>query len=152
MKHQIIIYVHFRETDKPGTTRNDGARCEDITNLTFGDNSVDLIVSSDVLEHVPDFHAAVEESARVLVKGGWHIFTVPTTGNTVQRAKLVDGNVKHLTAPEYHSDPLNSDGILAFWTFGFDLPQLFSSEGVRILQMAGPDGNNGRVVWGMQKL
>lgn len=144
--------TYFCEGDEPGTIRYDGARCEDITKLTFHDNSVDLIVSSDVLEHVPDFTAAIKESARVLVKGGMHVFTVPTSDKTVKRAEVVDGKVKHLMPPQYHSDPLNAGGILAFWTFGYDLPELFTIQGIRIFLMAGPEGKDGRVVWGMEKL
>ncbi len=146
------IRTYYRETDELGTTRYDGARCEDITQLTFNDSSVDLIVSSDVLEHVPDFYAAMEESLRVLVKGGIHVFTVPTIGKTLKRAELVNGSVKHLTVPEYHSDPLNVEGILAYWTFGFDLPDVFPIQGGQIFQMMGPSGVDGRVVWGIKKL
>jgi len=146
------IRTYYSGNDESGTIRYDGARCENITGLTFSDNSVDLIVSSDVLEHVPDFNAAMKESARVLVKGGMHVFTVPTFGKTVKRAEFVDGKVKHLFPPEFHSDPLNPNGILAFWNFGFDLPELFVIEGGRIFMVAGPEGKDGRVVWGMVKL
>ena len=44
----------FYEASAPrGFARADGAICEDITSLTFEDGSLDIIVSSDVLEHVP---------------------------------------------------------------------------------------------------
>lgn len=50
---------------------------QDMSNLTFGDNSFDLVLHSEVLEHVPDFHQAHAESIRVLKSGGELIFTVP---------------------------------------------------------------------------
>ena len=55
----------------------DGAVCEDITALKFDNHSLDLIISSDVLEHVPYLDKAFSETARVLKPGGAHIFTVP---------------------------------------------------------------------------
>ena len=54
----------YRPGIAPGTPRGDGAICQDITRLTFPDESLDLIVSSDVLEHVPDAHAAFREDAQ----------------------------------------------------------------------------------------
>jgi SAM-dependent methyltransferase len=60
----------YRDHIAPGTVRADGAVCQDITRLTFRDASLDLIVSSDVLEHVPDLETAFRESARVLRPGG----------------------------------------------------------------------------------
>lgn len=55
-----------------------GARLnQDVTNLQFADNSFDLILHSDVLEHVPDFKRAHKEILRVLKPGGSVIFTIP---------------------------------------------------------------------------
>ncbi len=42
----------------------------DSTNLPFADNSFDALVSTDVLEHIPDSDRAVEEIKRVLKPGG----------------------------------------------------------------------------------
>lgn len=42
----------------------------DVTQLPFADNSFDAIVSTDLLEHVPDAKKAVEEIVRVLKSGG----------------------------------------------------------------------------------
>ena len=32
-----------------------------------------------------------------------------------------DGTIRHLLEPEYHGDPLNDDGVLCFYHFGWDL-------------------------------
>lgn len=109
------IRTYYSEDCLPGSAREVGAICEDLTNLPFEDNSLDLMVSSDVLEHIPDASRAFEENARVLKKGGVHLFTVPTHTKTIQRAKFENGELIHLTEPEYHLDPLNENGILAFW-------------------------------------
>ena len=49
----------------------------DVTALKFKDNSFDIIVSSDVIEHTPDPAKAISEMARVLKKGGVLALTVP---------------------------------------------------------------------------
>ena len=131
----------------PGTVRDDGAVCQDITALTFPDNSFDLIVSSDVLEHVPALDQAFRETARVLRPGGSHLFTVPPRPNTRARAEVVDGKIQYLLPPEYHLDPLCPEGILAFWDVGPDLPRLFGSAVLDIRTIRGPVGDEGRVVW-----
>jgi SAM-dependent methyltransferase len=43
----------------------------------IADYSFDLVVACDVLEHVPDDAAALQEIRRVLSVGGWVILTVP---------------------------------------------------------------------------
>jgi SAM-dependent methyltransferase len=143
---------YYSSSDRLGSVRDDGARCEDITKLTLPPSSVDLIVSSDVLEHVPNIELAFEESCRVLRPGGSHLFTVPTSrGATLRRAEIVDGKIHHLVEPEYHSDPLNPQGILAFWTYGVDAGELFGSFGLNVSIARGPEGKDHRVVWKAHK-
>jgi SAM-dependent methyltransferase len=125
------VRTYFSGTETVGSVRSDGARCEDVTRLTLPDQSVDLLVSSEVLEHVPDLDAARREIARVLRPGGRHLFTVPTEDmeSTIQRAIIENGALRHLVEPEYHGDPLGQGGggILSFWTFGWDLPHYFDT-------------------------
>jgi SAM-dependent methyltransferase len=52
-------------------------RCCDVTALQFADASFDVVVTADVLEHVPDDERAVKEMARVLRPGGVLVATVP---------------------------------------------------------------------------
>jgi len=143
----------FYRPDTPlGLRRTDGIECQDITQLTLPDASLDLIVSSDVLEHVPDFGAAMRESARVLRPNGVHIFTVPPRPKTFQRAIVDGGKVTHLvTPPEYHRDPLSPNGVLCFWNFGPDLPRVFPIKGLQIRQATTPEGSSGRVIWEARK-
>lgn len=142
----------YRAEVAPGTRRQDGAVCEDITRLTFPDESLDLIVSSDVLEHVPDAQAAFREAERVLRPGGVHVFTVPPRGRTRRRAAVEGGQVVHLVQPpEYHQDPLDAAGILAFWDYGPDLPAFFATDRLRIRAASEPEGRSGRFVWEARK-
>jgi SAM-dependent methyltransferase len=127
--------------------QRNGAVCEDITALSFEERSFDLIVSSEVLEHVPRLEKAFSETARVLRPGGAHIFTVPPRESTKKRAEIVDGEIIYLEPPEYHLDPLNPKGILAFWDIGPDLPNAVPSSGLNVRIVKGPVGDLGRVVW-----
>jgi SAM-dependent methyltransferase len=132
---------------RPGSIRDDGAVCQDITSLTFEDGSFDLILSSDVLEHVPGLVRAFSETTRVLRPGGAHLFTVPPRAKTRARAEMVHEEIHHVLPREYHLDPLNPNGILAFWDVGPDLPRIFASSILDIRIVRGPVGTEGRVVW-----
>lgn len=98
---------------------------EDVTRLSFADESFGAIVSSDVLEHVPDFRAALENFHRVLAPSGDLVLTVPfldADERSVRRAEIdANGDIRHLAEPEYHGDPVSPEGVLAFHSFGWDL-------------------------------
>lgn len=143
---------YYRDGIEPGTLREDGVVCQDITRLTYPDRSLDLIVSSDVLEHVPDAAAAFRESARVLRPGGAHIFTVPPRLHTTRRAVLEHGQVTYIQPPEYHLDPLDPLGVLAYWDYGPDLPQVFATPGLSFRVVAGPEGVDRRIVWEARRI
>ena len=125
----------------------DGAVCLDITRLALEDESLDLIVSSDVLEHVPCLDRALTETARVLRPGGVHLFTVPPRAITTRRAEIINGTVQHIEPPEHHLDPLSREGILAFWDIGPDFAEAFPTQDLDIRIVRGPVGDAGRVVW-----
>lgn len=97
----------------------------DATGLRFEDATLDAILCLDVLEHVPDFRAALGEFARVLKPGAALQLTVPwhwTKAESREIARLrADGGVDFLQhPPEYHGDPLGG-GVLCFHHFGWDL-------------------------------
>ncbi len=134
-----------------GSKRSDGAHCEDITKLTFSDASFDLVISSEVLEHVPCLDKAFHETARVLRPGGVHLFTVPPRQKTRRRAEVVNGQVRHIHPPEYHTDPMNPLGALAFWDIGPDLPDALHHDNLEIKITRGPVGKDNRVVWAAER-
>ena len=100
-------------------------RNEDICNLSFPSNTLDLLIHNDVLEHVFDYKKALHESLRVLRDGGSLLFTCPFFSDLdeTQRRAIVkeDGSIEHLEQPEYHGNPLSKEGVLAFYHFGWDL-------------------------------
>ncbi|MBT2117218.1 methyltransferase domain-containing protein [Dyella sp. LX-66] len=96
---------------------------EDVTRLSLADGSQDVVLSFDVLEHVPDYKAALREFARVLKPGGSLIATFPFTDQppTITRASInAHGQVEHHLPAEYHGDPI-SGGVLCFYHFGWDI-------------------------------
>ena len=144
----VYFHTYFSIDCVHGSERGDGAICEDLTQLTFDDSSLDLIVSSDVLEHIPDIESAFRETERVLKPKGMHLFTVPTHLKTKKLAVEKNGKIIHLSEPEYHLDPLSEQGILALWHFGTsDIDRIFSTDNLQIKQLTKPEGNDRRVVW-----
>lgn len=101
-----------------------GINERDVTRLGFADASLDAIGSFDVLEHVPDYPAALREFARCLRPRGRLVLTAPfveSAAASLLRARLrTDGSVEHLLEPEIHGDPV-SGGVLCFHHFGWDL-------------------------------
>lgn len=99
-------------------------RHADVTSLRFATASFDAVLSLDVLEHVPDYRAALREFARVLRPGGSCVLSVPFYVDREATATLarIDaaGRIEHLQPPEYHGDPLGG-GVLCFHHFGWDL-------------------------------
>jgi SAM-dependent methyltransferase len=108
----------------PPGAEHEGIRNEDLAALTFADGSFDLILSLDVMEHVPDSDAALRECFRCLRPGGVLLFSAPfrlDCPHNLERARLrPDGTVEHLMPPEYHWQPLTSEnGALSFRDFGW---------------------------------
>lgn len=64
----------------------------DITNITFDDNTFDVILCNHVLEHVPDDGKAMSELYRVLKPGGWAILQTPmsTDAETIEDLTITD--------------------------------------------------------------
>jgi SAM-dependent methyltransferase len=80
----------------------------------------------EILEHIPDYMAAMREMARTLKPGGRVIISVPWLGRDTYdhliRAELMaDGTIQHFYPPEYHGDPANDGGILSFRSFGWKI-------------------------------
>jgi hypothetical protein len=91
--------------------------------LDFSDASFDIVLTSDVMEHVRDSDAAHGEIRRVLRSGGAYIFTVPYDEREERDIQLVDTSGAediYLCRPHYHGDPLTG-GILAYRVFGREL-------------------------------
>lgn len=102
----------------------DGVRHEDLQSPSFPDATFDVVISSDVFEHIPHPYDAHSEVYRILRPGGVHIMTVPFRtdglGDVVRAISRADGTVDCIAEPEYHGDRLRPEGALVFNLFGVE--------------------------------
>ncbi len=106
-------------------------RCENLEQLTFPDESIDLHITQDVFEHILRPKLAIREVARTLKVGGAHIFTVPLVNKEVPTRMRVEvkesGEILHLLPPEYHRNPINATGSLVTVDWGYDICEIIKA-------------------------
>lgn len=81
----------------------DGAR------LPFSDDAFNVVICSEILEHVPDIDAVLSEISRVLVHGGRLYATMPNSLSDVwhpfhalcRRVDQVEGHLRRMTKSEF---------------------------------------------------
>jgi SAM-dependent methyltransferase len=120
------VATQFHPSVPEGQTHpRDGWRCENLERQTFPDESFDLVITQDVLEHIFNPDAAFKEIARTLKPGGAHIATTPMVRGakpTIVCAELrSDGTIHHIQPPEYHGNPVDEGGSLVTFWWGYDL-------------------------------
>jgi SAM-dependent methyltransferase len=91
-----------------------GAIQLDMQAMDLPDDTVDVVLTPHVLEHVPDTDKALAELFRTLKPGGSVLLQVPVP----QATTIVPPE------PEYHGDM-----TLVFWRFGWDLADRFAQHG-----------------------
>jgi SAM-dependent methyltransferase len=120
---QFLANIPFGETAG-------GIRCESLEQLTYGDNTFDIFVTQDVLEHVFNPDVAVREIVRVLKAGGIHIFTAPkhmSVKESYPRAIVGEGGVVYLRDEQYHGNPVGDGRSLVTWDYGSDFECLLTT-------------------------
>jgi SAM-dependent methyltransferase len=124
MQPVSVVGSEFLGAAVPGGTTVDNVRNEDVQKLSFADESMSLVVSCDVLEHIPRPDRAMSEFCRILSPGGELILTVPFHTDRREsrvRATLRGDEIHHALPAEYHGNPLSPKGSLVFSDFGWDL-------------------------------
>lgn len=119
-------YSHYFDNVPPGERHPErGERCENLESLTFADDSFDLFITQDVMEHIFYPEKAFREIARVLRPDGAHIFTAPLVNKakpSERRAELSPaGDIVHHFEPEYHDNPADPEGSLVTMNWGYDI-------------------------------
>lgn len=117
-----------------------GVPHEDLQALSFEDGSLDVILSLDVIEHVPDERMAFSEMARCLRPGGTLLVTAPTRidhdDNAIRAVMSASGEVTHILEPEYHGNPIDPEaGSLCYRYFGWQVLSQLKEAGFRDAQL-----------------
>jgi len=103
----------------------DTFRNENLEEQTFANDTFDIVITQDVMEHVLNPDKAFSEIARTLKPGGAHIFTVPLVNKhkpTQQWAKLnEEKEFEFIFEPEYHGNPIDPEGSPVTMHWGFDI-------------------------------
>ncbi len=110
--------------------------CQNIECMTFEDESFDVFITQDVLEHVLNPQKAFAEIGRVLKKGGVHIFTIPWYGEyakSKQRVAIKETDeVEYLCEPMYHGP--SDKGYLVTHDYGMDIVKMiYDNSGMNTL-------------------
>ena len=115
-------YSYFFEDIPPGEYKGE-ARCENLEQLTYLDESFDFLITTDVFEHINNPLLAFTEIGRVLKRGGAHIFTIPYNGNAKTKFRVIEreGRTIYLDKPRYHSDALGKEDCLVTVDWGYDI-------------------------------
>jgi SAM-dependent methyltransferase len=124
LKHKILLFYSM--------LRMGGIRHEDVTSLSFQNESLDLIVSNDVFEHIPNPNVALAECARTLKRGGQMLATMPFQWDkdvSETRAKISNGLIECVLPAAYHGNPVSAAGSLVFTDFGWDLIRNIKEQG-----------------------
>jgi glycosyltransferase involved in cell wall biosynthesis/SAM-dependent methyltransferase len=126
----------------------DGLQCQNLENLTYEDDLFDLVITSDIMEHVRHPWDAFKEIWRVLKPGGYYIFSIPVQvpmiKQTVYRVETSGDEDIHLVEPRYHSAPKPTGGrqeSLVYVDFGQDIVEELESIGYEV-EMSSPDVQN----------
>jgi len=102
-----------------------GVLHQNLMQTSFENDYFDIIITSDVFEHIADPYKAFAEVYRILKPGGRHIFTVPFYSDRYKdelRAVIDEyGTLKNLLPPIYHDDPIRSEGILVYVIFSMEM-------------------------------
>ena len=100
-------------------------RHEDLMNPSFPQNSLDLVISTEVFEHIPYPYLAHRRVHGILKIGGVHVFTVPffsdKKSDSVFATLDIDGEVNFIGPPVMHGDPIRSEGVPVFTIFGQEM-------------------------------
>ncbi len=136
-KSPNLLYSEYASADSSIPSEN-------LLQLSYNNNSFDMVLTSETLEHVPDIDISFSEIHRILKPGGMHVFTIPVIWNRPQtrvRAKIENGELVNLLPPSYHGSKYeNQSDYLVFYEFGKDIVQRCKNAGFAVQLLR--DANN----------
>lgn len=122
IKPNLLTTSEYFEGDHKSGDMVDGVMHQDLQKTSFKNNSFDIVLTTEVFEHIPFADQAEKEVVRILKKGGHYCFTVPFYADAKKDKTLAKmtkwGKVIYLAKPQYHGDPIRpEDGILVYKIF-----------------------------------
>jgi SAM-dependent methyltransferase len=135
-----VVCSTYRPSLPLGVRLGPNTSNQDLEHLTFPTGSLDVVITSDVLEHVRLDRLAHKEIARVLRPGGIYLFTVPhgrSFPHTIERVIVHDpsdpARDEFALEPEYHGDTNKPDGrALTYRVYGLDLDTQLAGLGFEV--------------------
>lgn len=135
-----VVTSSYKSEVETGRAFPDGSINQNLECLTFSDESFDIVITSDVMEHVRLDELAHKEIYRVLKPGGVYLFTVPHDNaceDSLIRVQIVDplrpDSDVNLLNPEYHGDANSaSGGALSYRVYGRNLQNFLSEIGFEV--------------------
>jgi len=128
-RHPHIVCSEYFDSVKSGDFKG-GVLCENFEDLSFENETFDLVISEDVFEHLKDYKKGFLEVLRVLKKGGIHVFSIPFYfgKRTKNLFEIKNGIETPLGEIEYHGDPVR--GMITTYThFGEDVKEFLNDIG-----------------------
>lgn len=115
----------------------------DFQKLHYEAGTFDIVIASDVFEHIRRDVDAMREIHRVLRPGGDLILTVPydhERAQTIQRVDTSGPSDVHLLPPQYHG---GGGHTLAYREYGRDLTDLMAGAGFSVQRVVLDDAAHG---------
>lgn len=97
---------------------------QDMESTSYEDASFELVLHSDVLEHVPDYIKGLTECYRILEEQGILLFSCPIYNyheHIICARRTADGAIEHLLPPAFHGNPISDEGSLVFVKHGLNI-------------------------------
>ena len=123
----MLGYSHsqFRPDRRNGDVLEDGSININLREFPPNVGAFDIIITSDVMEHVDDDEQAHREIHRCLSSGGAYLFTVPYDPCLLGTRKLTQSTgepeLRFILDKQIHGDPHSGSGILAHRIYGRQL-------------------------------
>ena len=122
----------------PGQEMNN-VRHEDLMHLSFPDQSFDLVITSDIFEHIRHPWVAFDNVWRVLKPGGTHIFSLPALRpmqeSTLYRVDTSGSEDVYILEPHYHGDGRGGKSLV-YTEYGADFFDRLQRQGFRTFEIS----------------
>lgn len=111
-------------------------RHEDLMDPSFNENELDMVISTEVFEHIPFPYLAHRRVHHILKEGGVHVFTVPFSAapaDSMHASLDPEGQINFAGERIMHGDPVRPEGVPVFTIFGREMITKLCKIGFHVL-------------------